>query len=517
MTKTLIKTLIGSVLVCGMLVAGMATPAIAAAPGAVVRTGDGFVRGVVTEDHRIFQGVPYARPPVGELRLRSPEQVRPWSGIRDATRAGSICAQTYVYPPGTPQQFAGSEDCLYLNVHVPRGVPGRMPVMVFLHGGNAGAGSGYDPRPVTGLGDVIVVTINYRLGALGFLRHVSLTDPFSGNFGLADQQSALRWVKSNIGSFGGDPGNVTLWGESYGGFGVCAQLASPLARGLFDKAIVQSAPCGNDLVTRQEADRRGSRAVEVLGCSAARDVAACVRAVPAERMAGLPNDVTHQRDIATALPWFYTAGTAVIPRQPLDAARAGQVHDVPLIHGGTRDEMRSVIAGWHDGLGTPVTAERYPQIVESLYGVDTPAVLARYPQSAYPSPGLALAALQTDEGRMDGTCRQLSYNDGHRRLAPVYAYEFAEESTEVVGELPLGAHHGVDIPYFFDSYFGAAANADPDLADYLVQRWTTFARAGRPGAGWTAYQPGKALSISSSRIGPADVSRQHQCDFWSLV
>jgi carboxylesterase type B len=406
--KLLISGLVGGLVAVATLVAGTAAAAAPATRTAygnpVVRTTDGLVRGIVTDDHRIFQGIPYAAPPVGDLRLRAPRPNVPWTGIRDATRRQAVCPQTFSYPPGSPIQFQGSEDCLYLNLHVPRGVAGPMPVMVFLHGGNSGGGSLYDPRPVTGAGKVIVVTINYRLGALGFLRHASLRDPYAGNFALADQQAALRWVRTNIGAFGGDVRNVTLWGESFGGYSVCAQLASPAARGLFDKAIVQSASCGNDLVTRAEADRRGRQAVAALGCAGAADVAACLRAVPVERIAALPNTLIHQRDIAAALPWFYTAGTPPLPMQPGDAARAGRVNDVPLIHGGTRDEMRAVVADLLGIAENPLTAARYRQIVRNLYGRDAGRVLARYAPSRYATPSLALATLQTDEGRMVGWC-----------------------------------------------------------------------------------------------------------------
>ncbi|WP_422768708.1 carboxylesterase/lipase family protein [Plantactinospora sp. WMMC1484] len=536
---TIFMLLSGSLLLSGSVLPSGSAAAGTTSDGdgdAVVATADGPVRGTVTADHRMFQGIPYAAPPTGGLRLRSPEPAEPWTEVRDATRPGPICTQSYSYPPGSPPVVAGAEDCLYLNVHVPRGVAGPMPVLVFLHGGNSGAGSRYDPRPVTGAGGVVVVTVNYRLGALGFLRHESLDDPYAGNFALADQQAALRWVRTTIGAFGGDPRNVTLWGESYGGFGVCAQLASPAARGLFDKAIVQSAPCGNDLVTRAEADRRGDRAVEALGCADAADVAACLRQVPAERVATLPNTATHQREIAAAMPWFYTVGTPPLPRQPLDAARAGRVHAVPLIHGGTRDEMRGVVATLLDIAETPLTERRYRQIVADLYGRDAGRILARYAPNRYATPSLALATLQTDEGRMVGTCTQLSYSEAHRRLAPVYAYEFAEDSGWSVGDLPLGASHGDDIRYFFDSFpqsrSGAAVGGGArqpesrhvsgpagreELAAALIERWTGFARTGRPTPDWPPYRAGTALSLSGERITPVDVDREHRCGFWHTV
>ena len=501
----------------------LAASALAAAPvyadeGAVVRTAYGAVRGEVTADHRIYQGVPYAAPPSGELRLRAPRPPASWDGVLDATRRMPRCPQTYVWPEGTPPRFDGAEDCLYLNLHVPRGATGKLPVMVFLHGGNSGAGSQYDPRRITGPGGVIVVTINYRLGALGFLRHESLRDPYAGNFALADQQAALRWVRTNIDAFGGDSRNVTLWGESYGGFSVCAQLASPAARGLFDKAIVQSASCGNSLVSRAEADRRGRRAVESLGCAGAADVAACLRAVPVERIAALPNTLTHQRDIAAAMPWFYTAGTAVLPLQPIDAARVGLGSQVPLLQGGTRDEMRGVIAEVLRIEETPLTDQRYREIVDGFYGRAAGRVYERYSTARYGTPSLALATLQTDEGRAVGTCGQVAYDEVHKRRSPVYAYEFAEDSGVVEGDLPLGASHGDDIPLFFDSYWDAPAASsmmDSDLSVELIGRWTAFARSGRPG--WQAYRSGDALSISSQHVGPVNVARTHQCAFWRTV
>lgn len=487
---------------------------------AVVRTADGAVRGTVTEDHRIFQGIRYARPPVGDLRLSAPRPNKPWSGVRDATQPGPWCAQVYAYPPGTPPQFAGDEDCLYLNVDVPRGVGARLPVMVFLHGGgfNGGSGAGYDPRRVTADGRVIAVTINYRLGALGFLRHPSLHDPYAGNFGIADQQLALRWVRRNIAAFGGDPRNVTLWGESAGGFSVCAQLASPLASGLFDKAIVQSAPCGNDLLPRAEADARGRVVVAGLGCGDAADVAACLRRLPARQLA-TPGwgSASLARHVTDAFTWLPTAGTMPIPLQPLDATRKGLANDVPLIQGGTREEMRAFVAEAYDGIGKPVTAEQYPRIVGELFGKDAAKVLAEYPHTDFETPSIALATALTDEGGLVGACSQLPYDATASRRAPVYVYEFAEPTDDVVGGLPLLASHGTDIPYFFDSYLGPT---DPltgprqRLAKTLIGHWTAFARTGRPAAGWHPYRDGVALSFATSGIGEVDVRSEHRCEFW---
>jgi para-nitrobenzyl esterase len=488
----------------------------------LVETDAGTLRGYATDDHVIFKGVPFARPPVGELRFRGPQPVEPWEGVRDATEAGSACAQKFPSEDGEPE-LSGSEDCLYLNVHVPSGVEGPMPVMVFLHGGGFGQGDGgmYDPRPVSGRGDVIVVTTNYRLGALGFLHLPGLGGQWSGNFGIADQQAALRWVRENIAELGGDAGNVTLWGESAGAYSVCAQLASPQARGLFDKAITQSGPCGNDLQTRSEATRNAREAARELGCTDPRTVRDCLRRVSTEALADLDHEEVRLTRHITNLPWMPVAGTPAIPVQPLLAARIGIGSHVPMIAGGTRDEMRiylierAATEGW-------ITAEDYPDVVKELYGTDAARVLAAYPHEDYDSPSLALATALTDEGRGAGACQQLRFDDVISHRTEVFAYEFAEPSGAVHDGFPAGALHGVDVPYFFESYWPGAqvddADADKErLANVLIDHWTTFARTGHPGTGWDAYDDGQALSFSTGHIGTVDLRTTHQCDFWATI
>ncbi len=491
---------------------------------AVVRTADGSVRGTVESGQRTFLGIPYAAPPVGERRWRAPQPVTPWSGVRDATQAGAECPQQWDTEEGPV--ISGKEDCLFINVDTPLDITEPLPVMVFVHGGGVvtGQGAPYDPARIVDAGDVIVVTMNYRLGALGFLDHPDLDDPYAGNFGLADQQAALRWVRRNIAAFGGDPGNVTLWGESGGGFSICAQLAAPGARGLFHKAIVQSAPCGNAVSTRPAAQRRGVRAAELLGCPNRAGAMECLRAKPFADF--VPLYAQEQdlllRDIGTR-PWWPVAGTPAVPLQPLTALRLGLAADVPLIHGGTRDEMRStvLVAGRH-----LVTASEYAAEVGDLFGArDARAILARYPAADFPTPGLALATVLTDRGGMVGTCSQLPANDAAARGAPVYAYEFAEPSPQVIDGFPLGAHHGVDIPYFFDGRWPTpAAQAQTRasaemsaLRDKLIDYWTTFARSGQPGPDWRPYRRGTALSIAADQIAPVDVAREHRCAFWRTL
>jgi para-nitrobenzyl esterase len=486
----------------------------------IVRTDEGRVRGYVTKDHLVFKGIAFAKPPVGRLRFRAPRPVEPWDGVRDAKQAGSACAQTIQY--GTPEpQFKGSEDCLYLNVHVPRGVHRPMPVMVFLHGGGFGQGDGglYDPRPVSGRGGVIVVTANYRLGALGFLHQPGLGGRWAGNFGVADQQAALRWVRRNIAAFGGDETNVTLWGESAGAYSVCAQLASPAARGLFDKAITQSGPCGNDLLTRKVATRRAHAAAAELGCDSRRHVARCLRAVPTRALADLHFEQVRLTRFIADLPWMPVIGTPAIPVQPLRATRRGSGKHLPMIAGGTRDEMRTYVID-RARQGDRVTAGNYRQVVRELYGENADRVLALYPHRRYESPSIALATALTDEGRGAGACQQLAFDDAMSRHAEVFAFEFAEPTGNIYEGIPEGASHGADVPYFFDSYGQDSeppAGEEAALANTLIDRWTRFARTGHPGGDWQRYRSGRGRSFSTSHIVRVDLEDTHRCGFWRTM
>jgi para-nitrobenzyl esterase len=517
MKKSTYPKLLGVVVAAASAAVALANSS--SANDAIVRTSSGLVRGTVASDHRGYLGIPYAAPPVGALRWRAPRPAHAWRGVRDATRPGSPCPSL----TGQPPQVTGSEDCLSLNVESPREISGRLPVMVFVHGGGFANGSGadYDPTRLITQGKVVVVTFNYRLGAFGFLDHPALDDPYAGNFGLADQQAALRWVRRNIAAFGGDPGNVTLWGQSAGAFSTCAQLAAPGARGLFDKAIVQSGPCGSALATRTVALRRGLATAAKLGCSDLKSAAECLRAKPFEELTGLGQDqvFTVHRRIA-GLPWLPVAGTPALPSQPLTALRLGEAADVPLIQGGTRDEMRAFVAAKYDGTGHPVTAAAYPNIIRALFGSqNAEAILAAYPLSRYPTPSLALATLLTDDGRMLGACSQLPADDAAARRAPVFAYEFSEPTGYAIGDFPFGAAHGTDLPYFLDgSYQGPnpppLTEKQKVLADELIGAWTRFARTGSPGPQWPRYEHDTALSFSADRIAPINLATEHQCAFW---
>jgi carboxylesterase type B len=484
------------------------------------------VRGVSYADHRVFSGIPYAAPPVGRLRWQPPQPVRPWQGVREATSPGPVCPQFAA--DGT---ITGSEDCLYLNVTTPLPDTGtRLPVMVWIPGGRflQGAGSDYDPSRLATQGHVIVVTLNYRLGALGFLalRQLAARSADSGNYGLADQQAALRWVRDNIAAFGGNPREVTAFGQSAGGYSVCAHLAAPGSRGLFTRAIVQSAPCGNSFVTVRSAQARGLRAAAALGCSQPATMLACLRGKPAASLVSLGAADAFATAPLRGLPWLPVVDTPVLPVQPLTALRSGTAARVPLLQGSTRDEMRPFVALQFAPPGEKVTAHSYRVIISQVFGRRAAAVLARYPANRYPAPGIALATVLTDWGHMLGACPVLPADDAAASHDPVYAYEWAEDSGQELAGLPLGAPHGGELPYLFDGTFAQQPPlSDPaqlKLSRQLISYWTQFARTGNPNApglpSWPGYHAnGPVQSLASGRggIGAVDFPGSHQCSFWN--
>ncbi|MCP9991395.1 carboxylesterase/lipase family protein [Streptomyces albogriseolus] len=489
-----------------------ATPAAAAADDTTVTTRYGQVRGEAGESANAYLGIPYAAPPVGDLRWKPPAPPERWSGVRDATTPGNPCMQANsstpwgdLAGPGTP-----SEDCLYLNVHTPeRSLPGR-PVMVWLHGGGFTIGSGtfYDGGELAARGDVVVVTLNYRLGAFGYLAHPGLAEEspaaVSGNYGLLDQQAALRWVRQNIAAFGGDPDQVTVFGESAGGGSVCQHLVSPRAAGLFDRAIAQSG-CGFPLPTQQSQQRTGASWAESLGCA---DVA-CLRSRPAGELLAA--------SLNPGARWVPNVDGRVLPLQITEALESGRFHRVPVLQGTTADEGRLTVATTYDLAGRPLTAAGYPVAVRALYGDRSDAILARYPLTEYGTPAEALGAILTDAQFACSQSRTARLMGNHTRS---YQYEFADRHAMDYLELPIGfpigAPHGSEIRYVFGGVSGTPAqNA---LAAKMLGYWTHFAHTGVPYAAgaprWNQYPKVQVLApeaITASTTFPQD----HKCDLWN--
>ncbi|SKC71189.1 carboxylesterase/lipase family protein [Krasilnikoviella flava] len=497
-------------------------PAPARPPGTtVVRVDSGWLRGHADGDHVAYSGVPYAAPPVGERRWRPPAPPRDWAGTRDATAPSPLC------PQGRSNDLRGQEDCLVLDVtapaHARRG--DRLPVLVWLHGGGLDSGGAvrFDGARLATEGGLVVVTVNYRLGALGFLSTSEL-GPHRGNYGLMDQAAALRWVQRNAAAFGGDPGSITLAGQSGGARSVCAQLAAPTSRTLFDRAIVQSGACANPVPDRARAQAFGDRAVEHLGCTDADDVAACLRRSDLPSLVGTLDGVGYGlTEHSGDRPWNPVAGTPFLPQQPIDAIRRGAAARVPLLIGATRDEMRGFVHRAQPAL----TAEGYRSLLAETFGADTPAVLDAYPLTDHDSPTLALAAVLGDRGAQIGACPVLRTARAAAPHQPVHVYEFAEDAGPDPDDgFPRGAYHGLELPYLWtlvgDDQYPPLGPAQRRLSATMIDYWAAFARTGDvngPGRPhWARFGPGQTVvGLSTQGIRPTPFAADHRCDLWTDV
>ncbi|MFI7233195.1 carboxylesterase/lipase family protein [Nonomuraea angiospora] len=493
----------------------------------IVQLDSGRVQGSDDGTVRTYSGIRYAQPPVGELRWKNPVRVAPWRGVADATKPGRPCTQV------DKGEQIGGEDCLFLDVTAPaRSSHKRLPVMVWLYGGGFldGYGSMYNARRMADQGEVIVVTPNYRLGAFGYLALPGL--PGSGTFGLADQLEALKWVQRNAAAFGGDPDNVTLFGQSAGGISTCALLTSPATRGLIDKAVIQSGTCTLSFPTGtylpipdippltpspslKASQDIGLAAAKQLGCAAGKELE-CLRAKPVSEL------VKVNESFGNAL----AHGTPLLPLEPAQALRTGKFLRVPVISGGTKSEGTSFVAGAAQA-GIPVTAENYPTLMKNAFGEQAGKVLREYPLTGFSSPGLAWATVSSDRA---WACPTLEGDEAMAARTTVYAYEFADAKApnvfELPSEFPLGAHHASDLPYLFDLDGRPWEGLTPEqwrLAEQMIGYWTSFAHTGKPQAAdapaWPEFTPSgqSVLSLkpaSQGGIGPADVRGQHRCGFW---
>ncbi len=503
----------------------LSAPVSYAADTLTVVTRNGPVRGTTTGAVHRFLGIPYAAPPIGSLRFRAPQPVAPWTEPRDATRPGSACTQ--VLP--VVNLPVGGEDCLYLNVFTPDPLPRkRLPVMVWIHGGGftVGAATDNDPTPLVARTGVIVVTVNYRLGPFGFLGHAALTaeDPngATGNAGIQDQQAALRWVKANIASFGGDPKRITIFGESAGGVSVCAHLLSPASRGLFRRAIVQSGPC-DTLTAPAVAQAQGERFAERLGCAAAPDVLACLRAqTSTDVQAALPADPRFIFDFSVS--WFPVGDGVVLPADPLDALRRGRFNKVPVIAGVTRDEGRLFVGMAYNSIGAPIAPDAWATTVDDYFGPTIGAqVRAQYPLEDYPDPG---AAFGQALGDAIIACSTIRSAQALMRHVPGYLYEFSHAPNPFVLPLPgieLGAFHSAELPYVFAGPVQSSGPitftpAEEELVDLVTKAWTRFAAQGSPGGGWPRHSAkGRKHRILDTPAGIGRHLGAEACDFWERI
>ena len=495
----------------------------------VVTTDRGPVRGIDTGTMRAFLGIPYAAAPIDNLRWQPPQPHVRWHAPLNATSFGGHCPQG----PSVGGRASVTEDCLFLNVFTPRSNghdeegPGehRRPVMVWIHGGGLTVGESDDYLPVKLVDeDTVVVTINYRLGILGFFAHPALSaespDHISGNYGLMDQQFALQWVRRNIARFGGDPDNVTVFGESGGGLSVHAQLASPAATGLFHKAIVQSGAYQLTQPSLSDVASYGAFAASQVGCT----TAACLRALPITALLTLQDQA-----FPNGVPLVVDG--KLLPMSVAAAVATGQFNRVPVIEGSNHDEWRFFVGLTELTTGTRLTAVGYIPAIAQTLGV-SPGVAAAlaglYPLAAYPppstAPSVALGALGTDAVF---ACNARLVSGLLAQYVPTWQYEFNDAHAplplNVSVSFPSGAYHSSEVQYLFDlSSLGLPGLnlGQAQLSDDMVRYWTRFARTGRPRSPGLPAWPRYGVSDEfQSFEGAAPVTKggfalDHKCAVW---
>ena len=473
---------------------------------AKVATTFGSLRGSEEDGVLCFRGIPYARPPVGELRFRAPEPPEPWQGVKEALEFGPPAMQTA--EPAARSVLSGmfgpdgretSEDCLSLNVWTPGVDGGRRPVMVWIHGGGFTSGSGstplYDGAALARRGDVVVVTLNYRLGALGYL---FLEELGGANFGMLDQVAALRWVREEIASFGGDPDEITVFGESAGGKSVETLLAMPAARGLFHRAILEST---YDPPMEREAAIGSAEALLVeLGLGAGD--ADRLRQLPARRLVEA-RDALQARALesGTAPPPFVPVVDGdVLPEHPRQAVASGVARSVPMLIGTNLDERASLGAVWREGLDDEKVsaalrldlpdAERRREAIRSYRE-------ARGARGERAEPFDLLVAISTDRMFRFHSLEVAAAQARHQPRTYMYLFTWASSADE--GR--VGSCHALELPFVFGNLqtpLGRLADSDrpgaAGLAERMQDAWISFARSGDPGhpglPPWPAYRAG---------------------------
>lgn len=533
---------LGSAAMMAVAAAGLTFNVAIADSGPVVGTVDGPVRGYSDKGVNIFLGIPYAAPPIGKLRWQPPAAMKRWKGTLDATHFGNTCPQ--VTELGA---FAGpsstSEDCLYLNVFTTGASKNgkKKPVIVWIHGGGNidGETNDYDASKLATGGPAgvptVVVTLNYRLGILGFFSHPAINGEghLWGNYGILDQQAALRWVQRNIAAFGGDPNKVALGGQSAGAVDTGANQVSPFANGLFNRAIYQSSPgFFSTLPSASDALAKGNKFATDAGCSGSNsDAASCLRKLSVARilqLQGTPN-----------ADGPYTAGAfvdgTVIPLTPEQAFTSGKFNKMPVIGGAVKDELTFTtgITEYFSGPPqAPMTADQYAAAV-------TGPAAAQYPLSSFGGDTmLAYERYLTDPNK----CRELHVVRLWAPQVPTYAYDFTYKNApyyfpKMPGFSPLAAHT-IDIQFLFANWHGGNLGVNIDqtsgqprelngqetkLSDQLVAAWTNFADKGNPnGSGnspWPRFGNGKSAKyfvqdIPLSTTSIANFRNEYKCDFW---
>jgi para-nitrobenzyl esterase len=465
-------------------------------PAPTVKTAQGESRGKWIHEgkEKAFLGLPYAAPPVGNLRWKAPEMPITWIGVRDATKFGNRCQQWHVWNDYLFTDAGPSEDCLYLNVYEPAAAMtgDKLPVMVWIHGGGFLAGAGSEPRytnPALVAKNVIVVTLNYRLNVFGFLASEDLAKEqggHAGNYGLMDQVAALRWVKANIAAFGGDSNNVTIFGESAGSFAVSALTVAPSARGLFHKVIGESGAFFGSAIpmtARNERAKRDQAFVTALGANNLEEL----RAIPADKIL---EAVQKQKGIGFSA----VVDGAFLPEALPDSYAAGRQAHVPSIIGWNRDERTGT-------LSKDMTAEKWKVYAKEHYGAKADQFLAAFPANTDDQAVRSADDFTTDGFIAMGAWKwaEAQSKSGH---SAVYRFRFDRPGPPEPNH-PTGkyAFHSTELEYVFGTLDARQRAvwqmADRELSEKVVTYWTNFARTGDPNGNglprWPRYDKEKTL------------------------
>ena len=439
-----------------------------------VQLDSGLISGTASqfsEDISVFKGIPFAQPPVGELRWKPPVPVKPWKGVRPAISFGAAARQMPMpVGGGINEDIWQDEDCLYLNVWTPaKSKDETLPVMVWIHGGGFSIGSNsmstYNMARIAKKG-VVAVSINYRLNFFGQFAHPWLTEESehkaSGNYSLMDQILALKWVQNNIGQFGGDPGNVTVFGESAGSRSTTLLVVSPLAKGLFHKGICQSGAVRGVSNPREAREKQGMEVAEKLGVKSLKEL----RALPWEAFAK-----TGRFDSNPIIDGW------VIPKDPAILYKEGKINKVPLIIGINADEaMGFMVRSKIDNM------DKYTAYVERTYGDDAQKIIDLYSDIAKKDVKDAVNHINTDSTMLMPALKQA--RDLEKNQTPSYFYFFTKIPPTTMGKIAK-AHHGAEIPYVMGdpgNRWEHPDQSDHDLSEAMMTYWTQFAAAGDPNA-----------------------------------
>ncbi len=504
-----------------------ATPPVPDGP--IAQTSLGAIRGTLAQGVQVYQGIPFATPPIGDWRWQPPQAPQAWDGVRDGTQQPLPCLQAK-----NDLAKTSSEDCLYLNVHVPDDAGNeKLPVMVWLHGGGflGGSAFAYDLSTFARKTRTVVVSAEYRVGVFGTFRLPGSPAGTPANFGLMDQQAALRWVKQEITRFGGDPARVTINGQSAGGASVCMHIQMPGSAGLFHRGIIQSGLCRPvSTPTTAMLEAGAARLAEGLGCPTGSQQLACMRQKAGAEVlaAAQPGGPLTE----TGLVWSPIVDGVTLLNDTATRLRDGPLNQVPVLAGTNLHEARYYIANdYHLRNFTPVTVAQFETGLLKAANGDT-AFAERlkqiYTTKVYGSRDKTLAAVGTD---VMFACGALNDIESLARHMPVYQYEFTEANTPGVINpfMPMGAFHSVQLRYAFQvkllgpMFYWPLNRAQQQLGDRMNAYFGQFAALGDPNhAGaphWARYSTAQAnsLAFNSRGITPfsgADFNAQHHCEHW---